>query len=172
MKRNPVFLTALRFGIGAAALGVLWVLFLYWTGQNPLGPKRTVAYLVPPVAALASQWFVRRYYSEGPGLLKAWGTGLATVLVAASLSAIGVYGVGRMGGTKLLQRNLAEESRLLDAARKEFGTDQLNQEVYAQAKRSLPLTAGTPQGVANVDFQKKMLLGLLLSIPGGIFFRK
>jgi uncharacterized membrane protein YqaE (UPF0057 family) len=172
MKRNAVLQTALRFGLGAGALCLLWTLFLYWTGQNPFGPKRGMSLLIPPVAVLLSQWFVRRYYAEGPGMGKALLTGVITAVVGAGLSALSVYSLARLANPQLLQQNYTEARTILQASRKELVKDKLTKEVYEENMRLLPQAAATPQGVANHDLTRKLILSLMLSLPGAIFFRK
>ena len=80
--------TAVLCGAITGALCFAWVLFLYVSDNNPYGPKRTLSDFFPPLAAIASQVLLRRYYQpEGPGLGKSIGVGMLTALVSALVSA-------------------------------------------------------------------------------------
>ncbi|KAA9327003.1 DUF4199 family protein [Hymenobacter busanensis] len=170
MKKNPVVQTALRFGFGVAVLCLVWSLILYWTGQNPFGPKRLISAFWPPIAVLLSQWYVRRYFQpDGPGLKKALLTGALTAAVAAVLSAGALYGLGRWSGPRLIEENRVQMEKMLAAEKASYLKLQNGAQLYETHRLGI---AATPQALAADDFQKKLLLGLLLAIPGGIFFRK
>jgi len=167
---HPLFKTAARFGLGAGLLSIGWELGLYLTGNNPYGPKRLLATLFGVGAVLLSQWYVRRYYeAEGIGIGKALGVGVLTVLITALLSSAGIYGLARMAGPEAIQRHLAEMEQLLKANKAEFLKQANGKEQYELTKQNL---AQTPQAFAADDFKNKLLFGLLICLPGGIFFRK
>ena len=167
---HPVLRTAARFGLGAGLLSVGWIVGLYLTGNNPYGPKRLLAALFGIGAVVLSQWFLRRYYKpEGPGIGKALGVGVLTVLLTAALSATGVYGLARITGPAPIQRHLAEMERLLEANKADYLKQTDGKEQYELTRRNL---ARTPQALAADDFKNKLLFGLLICLPGGIFFRK
>ncbi|WP_400190118.1 DUF4199 domain-containing protein [Hymenobacter sp. B81] len=170
MKNNSVIRTALLFGAGAGLLSVVWWLFLYWTGQNPYGPKRLMTLFWPPLAVLLSQWYVRRYFPEnGPGLGKAVLTGVLTTVIAAVVSAAGVYGLARLAGPGLIAENRAQMEKML-AAEKPYYLKLKNGALLYEANRQG--IADSPRDLAMDDWQKKLVVGLILSIPGGVFFRK
>ncbi|MCC2546812.1 DUF4199 domain-containing protein [Hymenobacter sp. BT175] len=169
-RNHPVLRTAFVFGLGAGILSLLWLIGLYLGGQNPYGPKRLMSMLVVPVAVVGSQWFLRRYFQpNGPGLGRAMGTGVLTALVLASLSALGVYGFAKTTGPELMEKNRVEMRRVMEASRKDFVKKPGDAERFEKLKDDL---ASTPEPLATDEFTKKLILGLLLSIPGGIFFRK
>lgn len=82
---------------------------------------------------------------------------------------MGVYGFARITGQALIERHLVEMKALLEASKAEFIKQPGGQAQYDLARKNL---AQTPQALAAEDFEKKLLLGLLLSLPGGVFFRK
>lgn len=168
---HPVLRTAVLYGAATGALCIAWVLFLHLTGNNAYGPKRTLSDFFTPVAAIISQILLRRYYAEGPGLWKAIGVGLLTTVVGASIAAVGLYTFSRLTGPGLIEQHLVEARQLLENA-KDFYLKQPNgngKQQYAAALRDL---AHTPAAFAQDELFKKMIFGVLLSIPGGVFLRK
>lgn len=162
--------TALLYGAGAGALCALWLIGLYLVGNNPYGPKRLMAIFIPPIAVLLGQWKLRQYYKpEGPGILKAIGTGLLTTLIAAVVSAGSVYVFAQVTGPEPIARHVAEMRQLLEAGKPMFLKEKNGRQQYEQTYRGL---AQTPQDLAADDYKNKLLFGLLMSIPGGIFLRK
>lgn len=162
--------TALLYGAGAGALCILWVLGLYWTGNNPYGPKRLMAIFVPPLTVLLGQWQLRRYFQpEGPGLLRTVGAGLLITLVTAVVSAGGVYGFARVAGPAPIARHLAEMRQLLAQTKVQFIKQKDGLRRYEETRRNL---AYSPEDLATDDYKNKLLFGFLMSIPGGIFLRK
>lgn len=167
---HPLFKTAARFGLGAGLLSIGWVVGLYLTGNNPFGPKRLLAAFVGVGAVLLSQWYLRRYYGPaGPGVGKALGVGLLTALLAALLSSTGVYSLARVAGPAAMQRHLTEMEQLLAANKAEYLKQPNGKEQYELTRQNL---ARTPQALAADDCKNKLLFGLLICLPGGIFFRK
>jgi hypothetical protein len=161
---------ALRYGVGAGVLCLVWVIALYISDNNPYGPKRLLSVFVPPLAAVASQWAVRKaFLPAGPGLRRVLITGILTAILAAVTSAIGVYGFARITGQAPIKRHLVEMRALLEASKAEFVKQAGGEAQYERARASL---ASTPQALAGDDFEKKLIFGLLLSLPGGVFFRK
>ena len=167
---HPALRTAARFGLGAGLLSVGWIVGLYLTNNNPYGPKRLLTVLFSVGAVLLSQWFLRRYYGpEGPGIGKALGVGMLTVGLTAAVSATGVYSLAQITGPAPIQRNLVEMKQLLEANKAEFLKQANGREQYELTRRNL---ARTPQALTADDFKNKLLFGLLICLPGGIFFRK
>ncbi|WP_165903825.1 DUF4199 family protein [Hymenobacter gummosus] len=164
--------TALRVGLLAGAVCIAWTVLLYATGQSPFGPKRLMTIFVAPVAAVVAQWQVRKHHREQASLGRQLLVGLLAVGLTAALSAVGVYSVARTGGEPLMRQNLAEATQIVRASRKQFSEKELSQAAYEANLRSLPVAAGTAQGVANEDFQKKLIAGLLIILPGAIFLRR
>lgn len=161
---------ALRYGIGAGVLCLAWIIALYISDNNPYGPKRLLSVFVPPLAAVMSQWAVRRVFlPAGPGLRRVLITGVLTAILGAVTSAIGVYGFARITGQAPIDRHLVEMKALLEASRAEFVKQPGGEAQYERARMSL---ASTPESLASDDFEKKLIFGLLLSLPGGVFFRK
>lgn len=172
MNNQAVIRTALRVGVIAGVICIAWIVLLYATGQNPLGPKRLMSIFVVPAAAVMAQWQVRKHYRELASLGKQLLVGLIVAGLTAALSAVGVYSVARVGGEKLLQRNVTEATRIVEASRKQFSEKELSKAAYEANLRSVPVAAGTAQGVANEEFQKKLIAGLLIILPGAIFLRR
>jgi hypothetical protein len=167
---KPVLRTALLFGVSAGVLCILWVVGLYLSGSNPYGPKRLMAIFVPPVAVVLGQWQLRRYFKpEGPGILKSIGTGLLITLFTAVVSAGGVYAFARITGPEPIAQHLTEMRQLLKQSRPMFLKEKNGRQQYEQTYRGLAFSA---QGLAADDYMRKLIVGLLLSIPGGIFLRK
>ncbi|MBC6612687.1 DUF4199 domain-containing protein [Hymenobacter sp. BT507] len=167
---HPVLRTALRFGVGAGLLSVAWVAALYLVGVNPFGGKRLLTMLFVVGAVLVSQWWVRRYFQpEGPGLGRSFGAGIITTVVAAALSATGLYGIAQVAGPEAMQRHLTEMRQLLESNKEAYLQQRNGQEQY---ERTLQNLASTPQGLAADDLKNKLLFGLLISLPGAVFFRR
>jgi hypothetical protein len=161
---------AIRYGVVAGVICIIWIVALYLTDNNPYGPKRLISVFLPPIAALLSQWAVRRaYIPMGPGLRRVLMVGIFTTILAAVTSAVGVWGFAQATGQEPIERHLAEMKTLLEASKAEFIKQPGGEEQYVRARASL---AHTPQALAADDFEKKLLFGLLLSFPGGVFFRK
>lgn len=167
---NPVLRTAVLCGAVTGALCVAWVLFLYLTDNNPYGPKRTLADFFTPIAAVVSQILLRRYYvPEGPGLGKAIGVGMLTSLVTAIVAAAGMYTFSRLTGPGLIEQHLTEARQLLEATKAMYLKEANGAQQYAATLRNL---ARTPEGFAQDELFKKSFIGVLLSIPVGVFLRK
>lgn len=167
---KPVLRIALLYGVSAGVLCILWVVGLYFAGNNPYGPKRLMAIFVPPVAALLGQWKLRQYFKpDGPGLLRSIATGLLITLFSSVVSASGVYAFARSTGPEPIARHLKEMRRLLEQAKPMFLKEKSGRQQYEQAYRNLAFSA---QDLATDDYVRKFLVGLLISIPGGIFLRK
>jgi hypothetical protein len=166
---QPVLRTALLFGTGLGVLALVWVFILMMTGSNPYGPRRLMTVPLVPIAVLASQWFVRRYYPSGPGIGKSILTGLLTALFASATSAVTLYGVARSANPVLLERNAEEAKQILQSARSYYLKQPGGEEKYKLDQQNI---ARTPQALAQDEFSKKLILGLLFAIPGGIFLRK
>jgi hypothetical protein len=125
---------------------------------------------VPPVAVLLGQWQLRRYSKpEGPGILKSIGTGLLIALFTAVVSAGSVYAFARVTGPEPIARHLTEMRHLLEQSRPMFLREKNGRQQYEQTYRGLAFSA---QGLAADDYVRKLIVGLLLSVPGGIFLRK
>ena len=174
MKSNsasaqPVLRTALLFGAGLGMVALGWLFVLMLTGSNPYGPRRLMTVPLVPVMVLVSQWFVRRYYPAGPGLGKAVATGLLTAFFAAVVSGATLYGFARSASPALLERNTAEARQILANARDYYLKQPGGEEKYKLDQQHI---ARTPQDLAQDEFSKKLVLGLLFAIPGGIFLRK
>lgn len=166
---SPVLRTAVLCGTVTGVLCLVWILFLYLTGNNPYGLKRTLSDFFPPIAAVISQILLRRYYANGPGLGRSVGVGLSTTLISASLAAVGLYIFARVADPVLIQQHLVEAKQMLAAAKGMYLKQANGQQLYETTLRNL---AQTPQAFAQDEFVKKMLWGVVLSIPGGVFLRK
>ncbi|WP_170170271.1 DUF4199 domain-containing protein [Hymenobacter perfusus] len=167
---NPVLRTAVLCGAVTGALCVAWVLFLYLTDNNPYGPKRTLADFFTPIAAVVSQVLLRRYYvPEGPGLGKAIGVGMLTSLLAALVASAGMYTFSRLTGPGMIEQHLAEAHKMLEATKAMYLKEANGAQQYAATLHNL---ARTPEGFAQDELFKKSFIGVLLSIPVGVFLRK
>ena len=167
---SPVLRTAMLCGAITGALCFAWVLFLYVSDNNPYGPKRTLADFFPPLAAIASQVLLRRYYQpEGPGLGKSIGVGVLTALVSALVAASAFYLFSRLTGPGLIEQHLAEVHKLLESTKALYLKEANGLEQYEATLRNL---ARTPAQFAQDEFSKKLFFGVLISIPGGVFLRK
>lgn len=123
-----------------------------------------------PVAAVISQILLRRYYKpEGPGLGKAVGVGALTALVAAVVAAAGLYTFARLLGPELIARHLAETRQMLESTKAIYLKEANGLQQYQAILRNLAINA---VGLAQDEFSKKLVIGLLLAIPGGVFLRK
>ncbi|TGE27885.1 DUF4199 domain-containing protein [Hymenobacter metallicola] len=162
---------ALRFGVGAGVICTLWLVGLLLTGNDPFGPKRLMVIFLPPIAVLAAQWFLRKQLQpEGPGLKRAIGTGILTAVIAATVSAMGVYGVAQLAGPEQIAKSKAEMLKIAEGSRADYLRQPGGKEQYERTIQGLQSI--TAKGLATDDFMKKLLFGLLLSLPGGIFLRK
>ncbi|SET60085.1 DUF4199 domain-containing protein [Hymenobacter actinosclerus] len=167
---SPVLRTAMLCGAITGALCFAWVLFLYVSDNNPYGPKRTLADFFPPLAAIASQVLLRRYYQpEGPGLGKSIGVGVLTALVSALVAASAFYLFSRLTGPGLIEQHLAEVHKLLESTKALYLKEANGLQQYEATLRNL---ARTPAQFAQDEFSKKLFFGVLISIPGGVFLRK
>lgn len=167
---NPIVRTAMLCGAITGALCFAWVLFLYFSDNNPYGPKRTLADFFPPLAVIASQVLLRRYYQpDGPGLWKSIGVGLLTAVIGAGVSATAFYLFSRLTGPALIEQHLAEVYKLLESTKALYLKETNGLQQYEATLRNL---ARTPAEFAQDEFSKKLFFGVLLSIPGGVFLRK
>ena len=168
---RPVTRLALQFGGGAGLACGLWVLGLQLTGNNGFGPKQVLAQLLVPLAALASEWVLRkRLQPEKPGLGRSLSVGLLTVLIAAVVSAGSVLVLAYGLGEAALARNRAEVKEIVLAQQRENPkVMRSEQEIRQQLQNVDKLTA---KDLATSNFTVVLLFGLVLALPGGIFFRE
>ncbi|GAA4011580.1 hypothetical protein GCM10022408_25100 [Hymenobacter fastidiosus] len=168
---KPVLHTALRFGVGAGVLSGLWVVALYLTHSDPFGPKKVMAMVLLPLAVLVGQWSQRKYFQpDGPGLKRSIGVGMLITLLTAMVSAASVYGLARAAGPAQLERSRTEMIKIAEGTKALYLRQKGGQEQYKRTIQGLQQI--DEQSLATDDFIKKLLVGLLLSVPGGIFFRK
>ncbi len=177
---------SLRFGVGTGILNAAWLLGLQLTGNNAFGPKQVLAQLLVPLAALVSQWLLRqRLVPAKPGVGRALGVGGLTVLVAALISASSVAGLASGVGEAALARNraelneitLADQQASLQSQNQPGKPAQLTPEqgrqqaamFQQQLEKSRHLSVGD---MVVGNFTAVLLLGTLLAVPGGIFFRE
>lgn len=162
---------ALRFGVGIGLAYAVWLLGLHLTGNNAFGPKRLVAQFAIPPAVVASQWMLRRVLRPAkPGLGRALAVGGLTAVLAATLAATSVYGLGVGVGESAMTRTRTE---LLEIARsqKTFLMKQLGSEA-AYNRNIQQVQQLTLSDIARDDFSKILVLGMLVAIPAGIFLRE
>lgn len=169
MNTQAVAKTALRVGLLAGLLCAAWLVILYAADQNPYGPKRLMTFFVSPVAAVVAEWLLKRRHREVATFGRQLLTGLLTVLVTATLAGTGMYSLARLTGLKLIEENRREMEQVLRAERANFLKQKGGKEQY---ERTLAGIARTPQELAMDEFSKKLLLGLLLAVPGAVFLRR
>ena len=162
---------ALRFGVGAGLLCVLWMVGLQATGNNGFGPKQILAQLLVPLAAVAAQWTLRKAAKpHKPGLGASLGVGVLAVLLAAAVSAVGVVGLAYGAGEPAVARHRAEVLEMMQAQQRQntkaVTTPAVRQQQAAQVQR---LTVGD---MATSNFLQVLVLGLVLAVPAGIFLRE
>jgi|GEM_PF-950308 len=177
---------ALRFGVGVGILNAAWLLGLQLTGNNAFGPKQVLAQLLVPLAALVSQWLLRQQLvPDKPGVGRALGVGGLTVLVAALISASSVAGLASGVGEAALARNraelteitLADQQARLQTQNQPGKPAQLTLEQGRQQaemfRQQLEITRHLSVGrMVLANFINVLQWGMLLAVPGGIFFRE
>ena len=162
---------ALRFGVAAGLACALWMVGLQLTGNNGFGPKQILAQLLVPLAALASEWVLRRQLKpEKPGLGRSLGVGGLTVVIAATISAVSVLGLAYGAGEPALARNRAEVLEIIRAQQRENPKVKRSAREVAQQIRNVANL--TVKDLAVSNFTVVLLFGLALGLPGGIFFRE
>ena len=162
---------ALRFGLGAGLICVAWMVGLQLTGSNGFGPKQILAQLLVPLAAVASQWQLRKAAKPNkPGLGASLGVGLLTAALAASVSAIGVVGLAYGAGEPAMARHRAEVLEIVQAQQREnpkaVASPAVQRQQVAQVQH---MTVGD---MATSNFLQVLVLGLVLAVPVGIFLRE
>jgi len=161
----------LRFGVVAGLVCAGWMLGLQMTGNNGFGPKQILAQLLVPLAAVASEWVLRRRLQpERPGLGRSLGVGMLTILFAALISTASLIGLAHGAGEQALAQNKAEVLEIVRAQQQENPkTKPSEREMQQQIRNVENLTVGD---MATGNFVKVLLLGLVLALPGGIFLRE
>lgn len=161
----------LRFGVVAGLACAFWMVGLQMTGNNGFGPKQILAQLLVPLAAVASEWLLRRKLQPTkPGLGRSLGVGMLTVLFAALISTASLIGLAHGAGEQALTQNKAEVLEIVRAQQGENPkTKPSEREMQQQIRNVENLTVGD---MAIGNFIKVFLLGLVLAVPGGIFLRE
>lgn len=162
---------ALRFGVGAGLICVVWMVGLQLSGSNGFGPKQILAQLLIPLAAVASQWLLRKAAQPNkPGLGASLGVGLLTAFLAACISAVGVVGLAYGAGEPAIARHRAEVLEIVRAQQREnpkaVALPVVRAEQVAQVQRM------TVSDMATSNFLQVLVLGLVLAVPAGIFLRE
>lgn len=162
---------AVRFGVGAGVACGLWMVGLQLGGSNGFGPKQILAQLLVPLAALGSEWMLRRELKpEKPGLGRSVGVGALTVLIAAVISAGSVWGLAYGAGERALARNRAEVQEIVRVQQLENTKVKRSEREMQQQRENVAHLSVKDLVVSN--FTVVMVMGLALGIPGGIFFRE
>ena len=162
---------AVQFGVAAGLVCALWMVGLQLTGNNGFGPKQILAQLLVPLAALASEWFLRRRLRpEKPGLGRSLGVGALTALVAAAVSASSLVGLAYGAGEPALARHRAEVLEIVRAQQRENAKVVVPvQQQQQQLQQVGNMTLGD---MAASNFLQVLVLGLVLAVPAGIFLRE
>jgi hypothetical protein len=160
---------AVQFGVGAGLLCGLWVLGLQLSGNNAFGPKRLIAYFAVPLLVVASQWRLKQALAPlKTGFLRAWAVGTMTAVVAATVTALAVLGVGELAGPAAMERNRQE---LLSIAKVERANiEKLSGKAGYEAQLTY-LGRISVDDIALNDF-RTLLLAAFLALPGAVFFRE
>lgn len=162
---------ALRFGVGVGVLCALWLLILQLTGNNPFGPKQLLGQLLVPMAVVGSQWALRRAVAPAlPGVGRSLAVGGLTVLLAAAIAAGSIWGLAHGIDNAALVRNRAE---MVEITR-------VQQEMKPRQSRNAQQEARELQRAASLSisdlvvgtFTRVLLLGMVVGLPSGVFFRK
>jgi hypothetical protein len=163
---------AIRAGLGVGLVCVLWMVALQLTGNNSFGPKQIMAQMLVPLVAVGNEWWLRQQLKpEKPGLGRSLKVGLLTVLIAAVVAGVGVLGMAYGAGNEALERNREEVTEIVRVQQQENSkTKPSEQQVRQQAQNVASMT--TAQGLALSTFERVLLFGLVLALPGGIFFRE
>ncbi|WP_345125747.1 DUF4199 domain-containing protein [Hymenobacter antarcticus] len=162
---------ALRFGGGAGLACGLWMLGLQLSGNNGFGPKQVLAQLLVPLAAVASEWVLRKKLQPGkPGLGRSLSVGLLTVLIAAVISAGSVLALAYGAGEPALARNRAEVKEIILSQQRENPKMMRSEKEIRQQLQNVDKLAASDLATSN--FTIVLLFGLVLALPGGIFFRE
>ena len=162
---------ALRFGVGVGLACALWMAGLQMMGSNGFGPKQLLAQLLVPLAAVASEWVLRRQLRpHRPGLGRSLGVGTLTVLIAALISASSLVGLAHGAGEPALARHRAEVLEIVRAQQRENPKAQLSAEAQQEQVRNVANLNVGDMAISN--FTQVLLLGLVLAIPAGIFLRE
>lgn len=163
---------AVRAGLGVGLICVLWMVGLQLTGNNSFGPKQILAQLLVPLVAVANEWWLRQQLKpEKPGLGRSLKVGLLTVLIAAVLSGVGVLGLAYGAGETALARNRAEVTEIVRVQQQENTKVKRTETQMRQQEQNLT-DMTTARGLAISTFERVLLFGLVLALPGGIFFRE
>lgn len=162
---------AVRAGLGVGLVCVLWMAGLQLTGNNSFGPKQILAQMLVPLVAVANEWWLRQQLKPAkPGLGRSLKVGLLTVLIAAVLSGLGVLGLAYGAGETALARNRAEVAEIVRVQQENSKVKQTEAQIRQQEQNLVSMT--TAQGLAISTFERVLLFGLVLALPGGIFFRE
>ena len=160
---------AVQVGVGAGLLCGLWVLGLHLSDNNAFGPKRLIAYFVVPLLVVASQWLLKQALVPlKAGFLRAWAAGTMTAVVAATVTALSVLGVGKLVGPAAMERNRQE--MLVIAKVERANIEKLSGKAGYEAQLAY-LSRITIEDIALNDF-RTLLLAAFLALPGAVFFRE
>lgn len=162
---------ALRFGAGAGLVCAVWLLFLQWSGNNPFSPKQIMGLLVVPFVAAGSQWYLRRQMAPvRPGVGRTLAVGGLTVLLAALLAALSVWGLAHVVGEPTLAQNRRELIEITRVQQNLRPKEKRNAQFEKQELEQAATLSATD--MARGTFTWTVLLGLMLALPSGIFLRK
>jgi hypothetical protein len=162
---------ALRFGVGVGIVCSLWLLVLQLTGNNPFGPKQLLSQFFVPIAVVASQWTLRRAVKPAlPGVGRSLAVGGLTVLLAAVITAGSVWSLAHGVDETVLARNRAETVEIIRVQQESTPKQRRNAK-----QEALDLQQAGKLSISDMaigTFTRVLLLGMLVGLPSGIFFRK
>jgi hypothetical protein len=168
---NVVGRLALRFGIGAGIVCGLWLLFLYFTNNEPFSPKQIMGLLVVPFTAAASQWVLRRQMAPArSGIGRSLAVGGLTVLIAAVLAGGSTWALALVLGDKALAYSRAELVEITKVQQNIRPKEKRNAQFEKQElQQAAALSAAD---LARGTFTWTLVLGLIGALPAGVFLRK
>jgi hypothetical protein len=162
---------ALRFGVGAGVVCAAWLLFLQLTGNNAFGPKQLMGLLAVPFAAAGSQWWLRRTVAPArPGVGRTLAVGTLTVLLAAAIAAASTWSLAHAVGDHGLALARAEMTDIVRVEQQQRAKEKRNAQLEQQElQQAAALSTGR---LAFGTFAYAVLLGMMLTVPSGLFLRK
>lgn len=168
---SPVGRLGLRFGVGAGVVCGLWLLFLYFTNNEPFSPKQIMGLLVVPFAAAASQWLLRRQVAPArPGVGRSLAVGGLTVVIAAVLAAGSTWALARVLGDEALAYSRAELVEITRVQQNIRPKEKRNAQFEQQELRQAAALSGAD--LARGTFTWTLILGMVGALPAGLFLRK
>lgn len=170
MFEQATLRTAVRFGILAAAAGLLVMLAVYIAGRNPYGQYGFGVLFLLPVFLFTGLAHYKKYTDPDLKFFKGLKVSWLISLVAAITFAAFIYIFSIAAGAEAIQLHIQEMKAMMEQNKAQFLKLPNGQQAYDSNYQELDRL--TPYSLVFDNFLKMLIIGFLFSFVSATFYRK